>query len=646
MADITANIIVSNPRPVFTDSRTFKAVANGKIYIGLIDTDPTIPANQIPVYVENEDGSLVQINQPLITNAGGKITYGGQVVKVGTSKGHSMAVYDAYNAQVDYIANVLKYDPDQLRNELNTEGTPTLVDDSRVRVKQNFANAVQRTQHEFNAERMVSIKEWGIKGNGTDETAAFDKMCADLALSSALGVYRDIWIPYGVYKYNGSGMNLPNGSSVYFENNQTIIDASSNTNTGWLFTLNGFRSRVCGGFIKGNPSNPSFKGIKTTYNTEAGGARDMVFEDYHVGLDVDKSWYTVFDNLRFRVSSSSIVLSDSHIRIGYNNQTDEVNGVTFRNCWMSENQKHSISIYCPTQAIKVLGGSLETRGGPRIKFYTSNNARDWTIDGTYIEGGCGSDAVYLAEGQTINQSLRLVNCLYRLGSTAGSLGKNITFYISGGWSNCPNVTLQTNNTKVWLSEFREVSDSWADGINFANSGYWDGAAMHSASCYMDPRPMDLRDWNSYIPPVVNFKSHPNNTTPVDVFKVFIPAGTGIPRMMQLEVTALTKSISELYIVGNEKYLVSITLPEGGTLGAGALVTKIASASSNGAALLVDPSFTVVSNGYDSATDSIAYTISHQVANSARLGNTMFMISGTYMEAGVSYTTRKWKIQRL
>ncbi len=29
-----------------------------------------------------------------------------------------MAIYDAYGFQVDYIANVLKYDPDQFRQEL------------------------------------------------------------------------------------------------------------------------------------------------------------------------------------------------------------------------------------------------------------------------------------------------------------------------------------------------------------------------------------------------------------------------------------------------------------------------------------------------------------------------------------------------
>ncbi|EBM2003243.1 phage tail protein [Salmonella enterica] len=119
MTDITANAVVSNPRPIFTESRSFKAVSNGKIYIGQIDTDPVNPANQIPVYIENEDGSHVQITQPLIINAAGKIVYNGQLVKVVTVKGHSMAIYDAYGYQVDYIANVLKYDPDQLEYRLS-----------------------------------------------------------------------------------------------------------------------------------------------------------------------------------------------------------------------------------------------------------------------------------------------------------------------------------------------------------------------------------------------------------------------------------------------------------------------------------------------------------------------------------------------
>lgn len=118
MTDITANVIVSMPSQLFTMARSFKAVANGKIYIGKIDTDPVNPENQIQVYVENEDGSHVPVPQPIIINAAGYPVYNGQIAKFVTVQGHSMAVYDAYGAQQFYFPNVLKYDPDQLRNEL------------------------------------------------------------------------------------------------------------------------------------------------------------------------------------------------------------------------------------------------------------------------------------------------------------------------------------------------------------------------------------------------------------------------------------------------------------------------------------------------------------------------------------------------
>ncbi|MDM3265674.1 phage head-binding domain-containing protein [Citrobacter sp. Cf039] len=120
MSDITANIVVSAPSQLFTMPRSFKAIANGKIYIGQIDTDPVNPANQIQVYLENEDGSHVPVAQPLIINAGGYPVYNGQIAKFVTVQGHSMAVYDAYGVQQFYYPNILKYDPDQLRQELSS----------------------------------------------------------------------------------------------------------------------------------------------------------------------------------------------------------------------------------------------------------------------------------------------------------------------------------------------------------------------------------------------------------------------------------------------------------------------------------------------------------------------------------------------
>ncbi|EFN5154739.1 hypothetical protein FQH28_21860 [Escherichia coli] len=124
---INANVVVSMPSQLFTMARSFKAVANGKIYIGKIDTDPVNPENRIQVYVENEDGSHVPVSQPIIINAAGYPVYNGQVSKFVTVQGHSMAVYDAYGVQQFYYPNVLKYDPDQFKTQLEAAQGASLV---------------------------------------------------------------------------------------------------------------------------------------------------------------------------------------------------------------------------------------------------------------------------------------------------------------------------------------------------------------------------------------------------------------------------------------------------------------------------------------------------------------------------------------
>lgn len=118
MSDITANVVISMPSQLFTMARSFKANANGKIYIGKIDTDPVNPANQIQVWMENEDGSHVPVPQPITINAAGFPVYNGQIAKFVTVEGHSMAIYGANNVKQFYFPNVLKYDPDQLRADL------------------------------------------------------------------------------------------------------------------------------------------------------------------------------------------------------------------------------------------------------------------------------------------------------------------------------------------------------------------------------------------------------------------------------------------------------------------------------------------------------------------------------------------------
>ncbi|MFQ6261520.1 phage head-binding domain-containing protein [Escherichia coli] len=202
MTDITANVVVSMPSQLFTMARSFKAVANGKIYIGKIDTDPVNPENQIPVYVENEDGSHVPVSQPIIINAAGYPVYNGQIAKFVTVQGHSMAVYDAYGAQQFYFPNVLKYDPDQLRQQIEDPDGATKYP----------ALQISRWRDD------LDVRGWGVFPDGTDVTA---KLCE--ALDYANGDYSQL-VEYGK---NRKSLHIPPGDYVVDMTKLTGIHASA-----------------------------------------------------------------------------------------------------------------------------------------------------------------------------------------------------------------------------------------------------------------------------------------------------------------------------------------------------------------------------------------------------------------------------------
>lgn len=195
MADTTANVVVSMPSQLFTASRSFKALANGRIYIGNIDTDPTIPFNQIPVYVENEDGTLIQISQPVIINAAGFPVYNGQIAKIVTAQGYSMAVLDAYGAIEHYFPNVLKYDPDRLAQRLSSPADGD--GDALIAVKQPYSGTVARTQHDVN-KQLVSILDF----LGESYSGSSDASPSFSSANTLVPKGRKILVPAGTYLLN------------------------------------------------------------------------------------------------------------------------------------------------------------------------------------------------------------------------------------------------------------------------------------------------------------------------------------------------------------------------------------------------------------------------------------------------------------
>lgn len=203
MPEITPNVVIGMPSQLFTMARSFKAVANGKIYIGKIDTDPVNPENQIQVYVENEDGSHVPVSQPIVINAAGYPVYNGQIAKFVTVKGHSMAVYDAYGTQQFYFPNVLKYDPDQLRQQLeDPDGA--------------------KKYPELQIARWRDDKD--VRGWGADDSGNRDSTQAFLDAASSAGNSGLVHVPSGEFivdaskidisRFSGDGVLISNGVRI------------------------------------------------------------------------------------------------------------------------------------------------------------------------------------------------------------------------------------------------------------------------------------------------------------------------------------------------------------------------------------------------------------------------------------------------
>lgn len=84
-----------------------RPVFNGDLYIGIVDEDPRIEANQITVVGFQEDGSEIALGQPISTNSGGIPTFNGDPIRIGVSQDYSIVVLNNYGSQVYYDPNVI-----------------------------------------------------------------------------------------------------------------------------------------------------------------------------------------------------------------------------------------------------------------------------------------------------------------------------------------------------------------------------------------------------------------------------------------------------------------------------------------------------------------------------------------------------------
>lgn len=81
-----------------------KPVSNGYIYVGTVNADPEIPANQQQIYVQDENGDTIPVSQPVRTNAGGVPQYNNSPVVLLTDTNYSIKILDQNQSQVYYIS--------------------------------------------------------------------------------------------------------------------------------------------------------------------------------------------------------------------------------------------------------------------------------------------------------------------------------------------------------------------------------------------------------------------------------------------------------------------------------------------------------------------------------------------------------------
>ncbi|MGQ5796317.1 phage tailspike protein [Serratia sp. IR-2025] len=105
-----ASLSVIPPR-LLTLVSSFKGSANGQMYIGRADTDPLVSANQIPVYLEREDGSRMLVSQPILLDESSAPRINNEGGRLVTLESYALAVHDREGRQQFYIPDVRQYEP-------------------------------------------------------------------------------------------------------------------------------------------------------------------------------------------------------------------------------------------------------------------------------------------------------------------------------------------------------------------------------------------------------------------------------------------------------------------------------------------------------------------------------------------------------
>jgi len=127
-----ANALIELPVPYIGDFGKGRPIFNGQIYVGVVDLDPEIPANQKQIVGIQENGTEVNLPQPVATSSGGYPTYNGAPIRLAVDGAYSLKILDRKGEQEYYFSNV-------------EQGEPVVFADNPVLYRDTIAIAVADT---------------------------------------------------------------------------------------------------------------------------------------------------------------------------------------------------------------------------------------------------------------------------------------------------------------------------------------------------------------------------------------------------------------------------------------------------------------------------------------------------------------------
>lgn len=174
------SIIVETPFQNFT-GLDGKPLTNGKVYIGQAGTDPTVFANQIPVFWD--EALTIPAAQPLVTN-GGYIVRTGTPARAYVATDYSMSVVNA-NGVLVYYAPLIS--PADLSLYVTYEDLALPTGSSKIGTILPFTGSVPRDLDDVLVERGITPQGFGADPTGTtDSGAALQKWLDAMVLNPKL----------------------------------------------------------------------------------------------------------------------------------------------------------------------------------------------------------------------------------------------------------------------------------------------------------------------------------------------------------------------------------------------------------------------------------------------------------------------------